>query len=457
MSSTTDTIAAVATAPGRAGIGVVRISGPEVPNIARQLLGCLPKPRRAMLAHFHDAAGAVIDQGIALYFPGPASYTGEDVLELQGHGGPVVIASICQAAKAAGARDARPGEFSERAFLNDKIDLTQAEAVSDLIDSGSEAAARAAMQSLRGEFSKAVDQLLQALVLLRTHVEAAIDFPEEEIDFLDDAALNERIEQVAQQFDTLMSRVEVGKRLAEGVTVVLVGEPNVGKSSLLNALLEEETAIVTDVPGTTRDLVRADTVIRGVPVHLTDTAGLRDTTDIVEQEGIRRSRKAIEDAQHVLIVVDARTAQADEAIASVLKTLQPHQSATAVFNKRDLVDRGEANAESCLDIDGRSITKLLVSAKERRGIGELRALIGGALMGQNTGETPFTARQRHIASLTEARARFDAGVDALRATRAGELLAEELRLAQQSLDAITGRFTSDDLLGEIFSSFCIGK
>lgn len=457
MDSSSDTIAAKATAAGHAGIGVVRVSGPATAAIAEAVLGRLPQPRRAVFGDFKDASGRTIDQGIALFFPGPASYTGEDVLELQGHGGPMVLEALIQVVREAGARDARAGEFSERAFLNDKMDLTQAEAVADLIDSSSMQAARAAMRSLQGAFSEAVATLGQELILLRTHVEAAIDFPEEEIDFLDDAALRDRIAQVDESFRTLMVSVESGRKLADGITVVLAGAPNVGKSSLLNALLGDDTAIVTEIPGTTRDLIRADAVINGVPVHLTDTAGVRDTSDVIEREGIRRSYAAAASADHVLVVVDIRSDTLASDAAKLLGDLEKGTPASIVANKRDLSDETHKIPKTLRVLD-RELPVFAVSALTGEGIESVASYLANEVAGTaDATEGQFTARQRHVTLLEAARAHFDDGVAALESTRAGELLAEELRLAQQSLDGITGRFTSDDLLGEIFSSFCIGK
>ncbi|MEM6818198.1 MAG: tRNA uridine-5-carboxymethylaminomethyl(34) synthesis GTPase MnmE [Pseudomonadota bacterium] len=456
MDAPSDTIAAKATAAGHAGIGVVRVSGPATATIAEAVLGRLPEPRRAVFSNFRDLSGCTIDQGIALYFPGPASYTGEDVLELQGHGGPMVLEALMQAVREAGARDARAGEFSERAFLNDKIDLTQAEAVADLIDSSSMQAARAAMRSLQGAFSEAVTALQKELILLRTHVEAAIDFPEEEIDFLDDAALRDRIAQVNGSFSALMSSVESGRKLADGITVVLAGAPNVGKSSLLNALLGDDTAIVTEIPGTTRDLIRADAVINGVPVHLTDTAGVRDTADVIEREGIRRSYAAAATADHVLVVVDIRSDTLASDAESWLSDLETGTPASIIANKCDLSAANDI--PDALSVLNRELPVFSVSALTGEGVDAVAAYLASEVAGTTDAtEGQFTARQRHMTLLEAARAHFDQGVAALEATRAGELLAEELRLAQQSLDGITGRFTSDDLLGEIFSSFCIGK
>lgn len=455
MSASSDTIVAKATANGRAGIGVLRISGALVREIADALLGAVPRPRRAVLRLFRDQHGHAIDQGIALFFPSPNSYTGEDVLELQGHGGPVVLETLAERIRELGARDAHAGEFSERAFLNDKMDLTQAEAVADLIDSASASAARAAMQSLRGAFSEAVADLQKDLIALRMHVEAAIDFPEEEIDFLSDAALLGRVDQVRERFDALAQRVEQGRRLTDGVSVVMIGAPNVGKSSLLNALLGEDAAIVTEIPGTTRDLVQADAHIAGVPLRLTDTAGLRETDDRVEQEGIRRSRRALADAEQVLVVVDASQPLGSQ-VDALTESLLPHQSVSVVCNKMDLVGASNDWPES-VEVFGVSCSVFPVSALNGDGIPRLANSLADAVAGGDASEGQFTARQRHVTALTEARSHFDAGVSALEQTRAGELLAEELRLAQQSLESLTGRFTSDDLLGEIFSSFCIGK
>jgi tRNA modification GTPase len=443
---TRDTIAAVATPPGRGGIGIVRISGPDSQSIATRLLGRLPRPRYATMADFRDAAGEVIDSGVALWFPAPDSFTGESVLELQGHGGPAVMSMLVDAALRFGARRARPGEFSQRAFLNGKLDLVQAEAVADLIDSGTDQAARAAQRSLSGAFSTALDDLAEQLIQLRLHVEAAIDFPEEEIDFLSDAALIDRIARCERAFDDLTTRAKVGRLLRDGFRVAIVGRPNAGKSSLLNQLSGQEAAIVTEVAGTTRDILRERIDIDGLAVELVDTAGLRDDPDTIEAEGIRRARSALADADAVIWVRDV-TAPDDDDLRQDMPAGKP---VIILFNKIDLSGDppGEQSGETGV---------LNVSAKTGAGVEALRQTIRRIAGFADLGEGAFTARQRHVDALLEAREHFAAGCDALRTSRAGELLAEELRLAQESLGGITGAISSDDLLGRIFAEFCIGK
>lgn len=453
--SASDSIAAAATAAGKAGIGVVRVSGSLAAAIGDAVLGGLPSPRAAALREFRDADGVAIDSGIALYFPGPHSYTGEDVLELQGHGSPVVIDALLKRVCALGARPARPGEFTERAFLNDKLDLAQAEAVADLIDSGSVQAARAAMRSLQGEFSLAVHELTSLVTALRIHVEAAIDFPEEEIDFLSDEALARRVAGTAAAFDTLQRQVRAGRALTDGLSIVLAGEPNVGKSSLLNALVGDEAAIVTDIAGTTRDLIREQIVIDGLPVTLVDTAGLRDSEDVVEREGVRRTRKAVAEADHALLLVDARESSPAAQVQALLKGLPEGLACTVVANKIDL--SGHAAGSETIDVGGSPVPLLWLSARSRAGIDALRSHlcdIAGLEGGQ---EGTYSARRRHLLLLEEAREAFDAAVVRLRVDKAGELMAEELRLCQVALGGITGEFSSDDLLGRIFGEFCIGK
>jgi len=444
----TDTIAAVATAQGRAGIGVVRVSGPAVAPIARALLGRVPAPRRATRATFLDAGGAAIDDGIALYFPGPRSYTGEDVLELQGHGGPVVLRMLLARCLALGARIAEPGEFTRRAYLNDKVDLAQAEAVADLIDAATAAAARCAVRTLRGEFSVAIDALVAQLVELRTLVEATLDFPEEEIDALDRADARRRLDAVRAALDRALGRAQQGSLLRAGIHVVLAGQPNVGKSSLLNRLAGEDLAIVTAIPGTTRDTVRQAIELDGVPLNVVDTAGLRESTDEVERLGIARTWSEIERADLLLLVVDARegVAAADETIVA---RLPARLKRVIVHNKIDLADerpRAEDRADG---------THVFVSAKTGAGVDLLgRTLLALSGWAHDAGESVFMARERHLVALRRAGERLAAAAGVF---GQAELLAEELRLAQAELAAITGEFTADDLLGEIFSRFCIGK
>ena len=443
MGSLTDTIVAIATPPGTGGVGIVRVSGDLAGSIAGTLLGGLPQPRHATARTFRDAAGEEIDTGIALYFPAPNSFTGESVLELHGHGGPVVMSMLVDAAVALGARLAEPGEFTKRAFLNDKLDLAQAEAVADLIASGTTQAARAALHSLTGAFSAAVDALADQLVRLRMHVEAAIDFPEEEIDFLADDALLRRVDECARAFEALRQNAAIGRVLRDGYRAVIVGRPNAGKSSLMNRLSGEDTAIVTEVAGTTRDVLRERINIDGLAVELVDTAGLRDDPDRIEEEGIRRARIALRSADAVLWIQDAN----EPLQASIDEELPEGAAVIVVRNKID--ETGEAPGV----VDG----VVHLSAKTGAGIDALRDRLRESAGYRDLGEGAFTARKRHIDALNRAAAHFDAGKKALHETKAGELLAEELRLAQEALGEITGAVSSDDLLGRIFSEFCIGK
>ncbi|NNF60117.1 MAG: tRNA uridine-5-carboxymethylaminomethyl(34) synthesis GTPase MnmE [Gammaproteobacteria bacterium] len=445
MKHTEETIAAIATPPGRGGVGIVRVSGPDAKAIALSMLPQLPQSRRAVLSHFNDARGDAIDEGIVLWMPAPDTFTGEDVLELHGHGGPVVMDLILQRTLQLGARAARPGEFSERAFLNDRLDLAQAEAIADLIDSGSIDAARAAARSLVGELSQRVGALTEAITELRVYVEAAIDFPEEEIDFLADDQVTSRLDAIGQMFELLAASARQGALLRDGMSVVIVGAPNAGKSSLLNRLAGYDAAIVTDVPGTTRDVLREHISLDGLPLHIVDTAGLRDTADRVEQEGVRRARSEMAGADRVLLVVDATTGEMPR------HPLPPDVPVTVVLNKMDLAEAGApANVT-----DGQPI--LRISALTGTGFNELRQHLQQC-MGYNAGESGvLMARRRHLDALARARQHVQAGRDQLEQARAGELLAEELRLAQQALGEITGEVSSDDLLGRIFNSFCIGK
>lgn len=441
-----DTIAAVATPPGRGGIGVVRVSGPDAMKIAAAVASPMPSPRQAAWRRFRDEDGAVIDEGLLLRFPAPNSFTGEDVVEFQGHGGTIVLDLLLQRLLGLGARLARPGEFSERAYLNGRMDLAQAEAVADLIDAGSAQAARAALRSLDGEFSRRVHELVDALTQLRVHVEAAIDFPEEEIDFLSDAALSARIADVRERFRNLLAAAMQGRLLHDGMTVVIAGPPNAGKSSLLNALAGTDAAIVTDIPGTTRDVLRERIQLDGLPLHVIDTAGLRESDDVVEAEGMRRARAEIERADRVLLVVDAADPGAVERTA-----VPAGLPVTVIHNKIDL-----AGHEPAL-VEGQDKAEIRLSVKTGRGMPLLREHLKRIAGFQPEPGGGFMARRRHIAALEKAQGRVEQGWLALTETRAGELLAEELRLAQQDLGTITGEFGSDDLLGQIFSSFCIGK
>ncbi|MFQ5635582.1 MAG: tRNA uridine-5-carboxymethylaminomethyl(34) synthesis GTPase MnmE [Gammaproteobacteria bacterium] len=442
-----ETIVARATPSGRGGIAVVRVSGSDAARIARELCGMLPEPRIATFTRFSDSRGRAIDSGLALFFPGPASFTGEDVLELQGHGGPVVCEMLVERVLDLGARLARPGEFARRAFMNDKLDLSQAEAIADLIDSGSRAAARAAARSLEGAFSAAILELNTKVTELRVFVEAAIDFPDEDIDFLGDAELHARLDDVGAGFDRLDKTVRNGRLLRDGIHVVLAGRPNAGKSSLLNALSGYDAAIVTDVPGTTRDLVREHIDIDGLPVHIVDTAGLRDTGAAIEREGVRRAMEQLSTADHALVVVDAH---AGHDSACVRGELPDGLSYTVVRNKIDLT--GETPG-----ISANEQNVLAVSALTGAGMDDLRAHIKRCVGFEADGEDMITARQRHVDRLRAAREHFESGRARLVEDRAGELMADELRQVQNALAEIVGEFSSDDLLGEIFAGFCIGK
>lgn len=444
-----DTIAAIATPAGRGGIGIVRVSGPAVPAITTALFGEPPVPRQATLRSFTDADGTQLDSGIVLFFPAPQSFTGEDVLELHGHGGAVVTSLLLKRVCELGARLARPGEFSERAFLNDKLDLAQAEAIADLIDSGSEQAARAAMRSLRGEFSARVHELVEALIAVRTYVEAAIDFPDEELDFLSDGKVAECLASIRRQFNTLSAAAMQGSLLREGMSVVIVGRPNAGKSSLLNRLAGHDAAIVTEIPGTTRDLLREQINLDGLPVHVIDTAGLRDSGDVVEQEGVRRAWGAIQSADRVLLVVDDLQGFSAEDTRS-LEQFPAKLPVTLVYNKIDLTGRRPEFKES-----GTSV-HVALSAKTGEGLEFLRTHLKTAAGFRDTGGDSFMARDRHLQALERAREHLDEAQLRLQ-ERNGELLAEELRLAQLCVSEITGEFTSEDLLTQIFSNFCIGK
>lgn len=447
---TTETIAAIATPPGRGGIGIIRISGPAAPDIAQSLTNKLPKPREAALCRFVDGNDEAIDEGILIYFAAPSSFTGEEVIELQGHGGPVVQDMLLQSVVELGARLARPGEFSERAFLNGKLDLAQAEAVADLIESGSVQAARSALNSLQGAFSNEIHQLVEKLTRLRIYVEAAIDFPEEEIDFLADNRVSEELLQIETQFEQLLAATRQGCILHDGMTVVLVGKPNVGKSSLLNALAGQDSAIVSEIPGTTRDIIREHIQIDGMPVHVMDTAGLRDSGDEIESEGVRRAQEAMDKADRVLLIVDDNDTT-DEELEKMVADLPCGGPCTVVRNKIDLSDK-----ESTY-IDTRCYKEVSVSAKTGAGLDNLRQHLKDCMGYQASGEGTFMARRRHLDAIERAQRHVAIGKKQLQELKAGELLAEELRQAQKALGEITGEFTSDDLLGEIFSSFCIGK
>jgi len=444
----TDTIVAAATPPGRGGIGVVRVSGPAVPRIAAGLLSRLPEPRHAAFERFLDADGEAIDAGIAIYYAEPASFTGEDVLELQGHGGPAIMDMLVRRVVELGARLARPGEFTERAFLNDKVDLAQAEAVADLIEAGSAQAARAAMRSLQGEFSAEIHQLVELLTGLRVHVEAAIDFPDEDVEILSSPEVTSRMAAIEERFARITKAAGQGRLLRDGLSVVLAGRPNAGKSSLLNGLAGYDAAIVTPIPGTTRDVLRERIHVDGLPVHIVDTAGLRETEDLVEGEGVRRARGEIERAGLVLYVIDASEPPTADVLARELAELPAGVPVLQVWNKVDLVPAAAPAGDG---------SRLGVSALTGAGLDQLRERIKAQAGYEAAGAGTWSARARHVDALRRAAQRVEHAKAQLGQLNAYELVAEDLRLAQQALGEITGEVTSDDLLGRIFSSFCIGK
>jgi tRNA modification GTPase len=459
-----DTIVAMATPRGRGGVGIVRVSGSLVPQIAEQILGKTPKVRVAEHLTFLDKKREPLDKGIALFFKGPHSFTGEDVLELQGHGGPVIMDVLLQEVITSGARLAQPGEFSLRAFLNNKIDLLQAEAISDLINASTVDAARGAMRSLQGAFSVQVENVVQALIQLRMYVEAAIDFPEEEIDFLKEGSIGEKLDKIIKKIEAVTHKVRQGALMSDGVKVVIAGLPNAGKSSLLNALSGFEAAIVTEIPGTTRDVLREQISIDGLLVQFIDTAGLREEAEIVEKEGIKRALKEISLADHVVWVVDGSTLFSkdhdnltDEGTVkeSLWKECEGYISEeigkTVLYNKIDKVGLAPKIQKR------ENYTMVFASAKTGEGIEIFREHIKEVMGFSKTTEGNFTARRRHLESLLNAQKYLREGARQLHEFKAGELLAEELREAQLALESITGRFTSDDLLGKIFSEFCIGK
>jgi hypothetical protein len=448
MSDKDSTIAAVATAPGRGGVGVVRVSGKNLLPMAQALCGKTPLPRVATYADFKDVNGEAIDNGLLLFFAAPASFTGEDVIELQGHGGPVVMEMLLNRCLELGARLAEPGEFTKRAFLNDKLDLAQAEGVADLIDASSRSAARLALRSLKGDFSRRIHGLVDDLVTLRMLVEATLDFPEEDIDFLEAADARGKLEGLRRSVDEVLANARQGAILREGMNVVLVGAPNVGKSSLLNALAGDEVAIVTDIAGTTRDAVRERILIDGVPVHIVDTAGLRETDDVVERIGIERSRKAVSEADVALVLVDPREGL-NEKTRMILDTLPSDLKRIEIHSKSDLHTGAGVAFETGAD------TVIPLSAKTGAGLDVLRQTLLREVGWQGEGEGLFLARARHLNALQAAKGELE--LAALCGNGQIELLAEHLRLAQVACGEITGEFTADDLLGVIFSRFCIGK
>jgi len=440
------TIAAIATPPGNGGVGIIRISGPLVSQIATQLLNKTLTPRLAHYSSFVDDQGITIDSGIALYFPGPASYTGEDTLELQGHGGSVVLDMLLRRVLALGARLANPGEFTERAFLNNKLDLAQAEAVADLIESSTEQSVRSAQKSMQGVFSTQVNELVEELTELRIYVEAAIDFVDEEIDFLSDGVVENRLTRLQQKLTQIQATAQQGRLLRDGMTIVLAGKPNAGKSSLLNALAGHEAAIVTDIAGTTRDVLRERIQLDGMPLHIIDTAGLRESDNAVEKEGIRRAHAEIQKADKVLLLIDAR----DPETQSILDTLPQDVDIVKIYNKIDLLGIAPEIKQSEHD------TSIYLSVKTGNGMELLTQYLKQSVGFNAAADNVFIARRRHIEALNKGQEFVESAIEQLK-VQAGELVAEDLRQAQNSLGEITGFVSSDDLLGKIFSSFCIGK
>ncbi len=444
-----DTIVAIATPPGRGGVGIIRLSGPKALSIALHINGGKAlEPRLATYCSFYKDAGAeLVDQGLMLYFKAPNSFTGEDVIELQAHGSPVVLDILTKECVILGARLARPGEFSERAFLNDKIDLTQAEAIADLIQASSQTAARMAFRTLQGDFSTKINQLNEQLIHLRLYVEAAIDFPEEEIDFLNDGKVAQLLQSTLEQLDSIRNEANQGVILREGLTVVIAGRPNAGKSTLINNLAGKDIAIVTEIAGTTRDVMREHILLDDIPLHVIDTAGLRDSDDVVEKEGIKRAWHELKQADCVLLVVDINDPDQHQTLTEELRAALPKEiPIISVFNKIDTLGLKPHAKEHTV----------YLSAKSGEGINELKTIIK-QVVGYQPTEGHFLARRRHLNALDEAKNLLLTGKKQLAEHRAGELLAEDLRLAHQVLGEITGEFSSDDLLGKIFSSFCIGK
>lgn len=444
-----DTIAAIATPMGRGGVGIIRVSGKASRDIAKAILGKVPEPRRASFSHFKDSSGSTLDEGIALYFPNPHSFTGEDILELQGHGGPVVMDMLLAQVLKQGARLARPGEFSERAFLNGKLDLVQAEAIADLIEADTATAVRLANRSLQGEFSRCIHELVDTITQLRVYVEAAIDFPEEEIDFLSDGKVSTDLQLIISQIKDVQKKAQIGRLLRDGMQLVIAGQPNAGKSSLLNALVGRDSAIVTEIPGTTRDLLREQIQIDGMPLHLVDTAGLRESEDRVEMEGIKRAKEEIHRADHILWVFDDQTDPKYDALDH--HGLPTDIPLTWVRNKIDLTDNEAGIQETSEGVE------VSVSASTGEGMDLLREHLKKSMGYQGASEGEFIARRRHLNALANAETHLLQGEAVFCETGNGELLAEDLRQSQKRLSEITGEFSADDLLGEIFSSFCIGK
>ena len=463
------TIAAQATAPGRGGVGIIRVSGPEAKNVAKAILGKVPEIRRAEYLPFTDTKSVTIDQGIALYFQAPYSFTGEDVIEFQGHGGPVILDMLLKAILTLPhVIMAKPGEFSEQAFLNDKLDLTQAEAIADLINSSSAQAARSALLSLQGNFSKLVDDMVTSIIHLRMYVEAAIDFPEEEIDFLADKKIVNDLKAIINKVESVRKQAQQGSIVREGMRVVIAGRPNAGKSSLLNALSGKESAIVTDIAGTTRDVLTEQIHIDGMPLHIIDTAGLRDSDDKVEQIGIERAWQEINQADRVLLMVDASENHSmleDEQdikdyYPEFFEKLPSNIGLTLIRNKADLnqsLEQANIGLAEFTDKNNKNHVSVTLSAKTGIGVDSLKEHLKAVMGYQGSTEGGFMARRRHLTALDNTHQHLNTGLEQLESYVAGEILAEELRICQLELDQITGQFTSDDLLTKIFSSFCIGK
>lgn len=447
----TDTITALATPSGRGGVAVIRVSGPNVPAIIKGILGTSLLPRKASFLPFKDACNQIIDEGIALYFPNPHSFTGEDILELQGHGGPVIVDMLLQRILQLGARLARPGEFSERAFLNGKIDLTQAEAIADLIDASSANAARLALRSLQGNFSRDVNKLNERIIALRTQLEVGIDFAAEEINFLNHTHLSELLLAIIQQLENIQHNAKQGSFLREGITAVIVGAPNVGKSSLLNRLSGKDIAIVTDIPGTTRDVLRDYVLIDDMPMHIVDTAGLRETSDIIEQEGIRRAYDAVQQADLMLYMLDARSEFPSD--LSSLPISLDSQKCIFIQNKIDLLNE----IKTPVLTEDTTQTVVAISAKTGEGIDNLKSRIKAVVGFISDTQGLYLARRRHLDALVRAGVSLNDAYSQLQQSSFGELAAEDLRQAHLALSEITGQFSTEDLLGNIFSSFCIGK
>lgn len=450
----TDTIAAIATAPGRGGVGILRVSGELAHQIAQKILKKIPQKGEYLYGDFLSAEGSAIDQGISLWFESPNSFTGEDVLELQGHGGPVVMGMLLDQVVSYGARIAKPGEFTERAFLNNKLDLAEAEAVADLINAQSQAAAKSAFKSLQGAFSKEINLLVERLIQLRLYVEAAIDFPEEEIDFLTDSHVLKDAEKLLEDLELLLNQAKKGELLQTGINLVIAGRPNAGKSSLLNALSGKDSAIVTDIPGTTRDVLKESIAIEGIPLHIFDTAGIRITQDLIEQEGVKRAFKAIQESDRVLLLIDqsdlVKLGEIQEIKDEILE-FKP-TAISYVINKMDCLSDSEK-----LNLKTQYPDFIFISAKTGEGMEDLKKHLLACVGLDQVQENLFSARKRHLVALEEAIGYLKQAITQLKHHQAGELFAEDCRLAQEALNQITGEFTSDDLLGRIFSSFCIGK